>query len=546
MPPGERGEAEGGYVGKEEGAWASGAGGGEEEKGGREGGRSSPRGGEQGAESAVVAADEGGGSGEPGDTGRGDSGEEPLPETENFSSRPVLEADEVVSNFGGGVDEVPDAVGAAVGGDEGPSEDSTSAVGRETRVGIGEFVDERELVRRRLGEGGEDNTSARGVERDGEVKEVNQRANVSKARTAKAMEKARDDTEPSPKKGDLATVCASLVSDDDATLLVGEEPRSIRSEQGEDAVFDPAEEECEVRTILQEGPEREVKDMALTEKVSAVGLPEVREDKGGHSTPSGMKGDDGEELELLEEPRGGEGRDILRSMCIREGTVVVQVVELGDHLEVVENRAREGNVAGKLVHGEGDEERRSLLKEQAVLTGDAKRVSGASITRGEGDQESTLDDCKGLGKERVNVGKGEAGPRCPSTEASADCGEEVREGEGNGWFEEEVGGEEGLKAGLLLLGEPRKEGDEGRISCGKMRGAIKITEEVGRESGGAGAWEGRERGEERCEGAEVHEAEAEVRKGREGEGRAKGRGQSEKPGGINGWVEEAKEVMSWR
>ncbi|KAK3244755.1 hypothetical protein CYMTET_45647 [Cymbomonas tetramitiformis] len=72
-----------------------------------------------------------------GDTGGGDSGEEPLPETENFSSRPVLEADEVVSNFGGGFNEVPGAVGAAVGGDEGPSEDSTSAVGRETGVGIG-------------------------------------------------------------------------------------------------------------------------------------------------------------------------------------------------------------------------------------------------------------------------------------------------------------------------------------------------------------------------------------------------------------------------
>ncbi|KAK3284567.1 hypothetical protein CYMTET_7790 [Cymbomonas tetramitiformis] len=124
-------------------------------------------------------------------------------------------------------------------------------------------------------------------------------------------------------------------------------------------------------------------------------------------------------------------RDVLRSKSIRESTIVVGVVEFGDHLEVIQVATREGNVVGKLVDGEGDEEGGGFLLEEAVFRGDTEGVSGACRPVGEGREESLLNKSEGLMEQGVNICRIKTGSGSPGVEASADRREEVREGEGN-------------------------------------------------------------------------------------------------------------------
>ncbi|KAK3268220.1 hypothetical protein CYMTET_23269 [Cymbomonas tetramitiformis] len=168
-------------------------------------GASAHRSGEEASEATGVAAEEGGRGGEPGDTRGSNPRKEPLPDPKDLSVGPVLVVDEVVAHSGGGLDEVSDPMRTTVGGDEGSSEDNTAATWREAGSCIGEPVDLRELDRRGLGEGGEDNTSTRRAERDGEVKEVHQRANGSNT---------------------------SLVPDDDAAPLISDPSAVTKAAEG--------------------------------------------------------------------------------------------------------------------------------------------------------------------------------------------------------------------------------------------------------------------------------------------------------------------------
>ncbi|KAK3273255.1 hypothetical protein CYMTET_18501 [Cymbomonas tetramitiformis] len=162
------------------------------ERGGRgrgEGGLgSAPGSGEKGREAPGVAVEEGGRGGEPGDTGGSYPREKSQPNPEDLPKGPKLVVDEVVAHVGGGLDEVSEPMGTTVSRDEGSSEDSASAARGEIGAGIGESVDEREFGGRWLRVGGEDSACARGVERDGEVKEVHPRANMSNARYILSVE----------------------------------------------------------------------------------------------------------------------------------------------------------------------------------------------------------------------------------------------------------------------------------------------------------------------------------------------------------------------
>ncbi|KAK3257304.1 hypothetical protein CYMTET_33601, partial [Cymbomonas tetramitiformis] len=129
-------------------------------------------------------------------------------------------------------------------------------------------------------------------------------------------------------------------------------------------------------------------------------------------------------------------------------------------------------------------------QEEAVFRGDTEGVSGACRPGGEGREESLLNKSEGLKEQGVNICRIKTGSGCPGVEASADCREEVGEGEGNRGFEGEVSGEEGEETGPLHARKVGNVRDEGGVGCGEVKGTIKLSEEATREGGGAGARKG--------------------------------------------------------
>ncbi len=178
---------------------------------------------------------------------------------------------------------------------------------------------------------------------------------------------------------------------------VREEACGVHGEKGEDVLLGSPQEKGKVGSILQEWPEGKVIGMTLTDEVSPLQSPEEGEHQCCDGTTSftvggtlsndeapfvlvdlvhtvkcadvadivgggeGVEGDDGKKSELTSEAWEGNGLYVFLGGDIGEGTVVLLVVKLLNELSIVQLAAREGDVVGELVHGEGDEEGGSSL-----------------------------------------------------------------------------------------------------------------------------------------------------------------------------------------
>ncbi|KAK3248021.1 hypothetical protein CYMTET_42498 [Cymbomonas tetramitiformis] len=323
---------------------------------------------------------------------------------------------------------------------------------------IGEPADQRELDRRGLGEGGEDGTGTRRAERDGEVKEVHQRANGSNT---------------------------SLVPDDDAALLIPDPSAVTEAAKGV--------------VLLEEGTEgdRGELDEVATREGNVVGKlddGEGDEEGGGFLQEEAVfRGDTeaGEETGLLHARKVGNVRD--------EGGVGRG--EVRGTIKLSKESGREGGGAGaRKGEGEVREGDKGFCPLAAGDDGEVKRGVELPVDgqRGKGRAGGSNGRREEFGEsERVN-GRGEGseeGEKQGGGERSGGRGKEEMKGGGKEKGKKEGtpgSAREGVSGGNQALGHGETEG--GKEARGEQK------EEAGRaEEEGGGQHGGRRRAEEKRE-----------------------------------------------